>query len=191
MIGGTVGVPRTKADILAHPVTCFVYGGGKGDSRTNFNTWTNVGETEVNISGNARIYGSTFGGGEDGHVLGDAETNIGGTVTIGGTDHDYPTFNAQNPGVIIGTQGLSGVDGNVFGGGRGFSENALTAGVVSGNVTLNIKNGKMLGTVYGGGRLASVGAHLAAEGTANYGKLIPDGYNQVIGSTDVEEGCRQ
>ena len=185
MIGGTVGVPRTKADILAHPVTCSVYGGGKGDSRTNFNTWTNVGETEVNISGNARIYGSTFGGGEDGHVLGDAETNIGGTVTIGGTVHDYPT-NAQNPGVIIGTQGLSGADGNVFGGGRGFSENALTAGVVSGNVTLNIKNGKMLGTVYGGGRLASVGAHLAAEGTANYGKLIPDGYNQVIGSTDVE-----
>ena len=174
MIGGTIGVPRKSADIALHPVTCYVFGAGKGDSRTNFNTWTNVGETQVNISGNARIYGSTFGGGEDGHVLGDVETNIGGTVTIGGTDHDYPTIDDDNPGVIIGSQGQSGADGNVFGGGRGFSENALTAGVVCGNVTLNIHNGKMLGTVYGGGRLAAVGTYLAAENHANYGKLQPD-----------------
>ena len=187
MTGGTVGVPRTLADIAAHPVTCYVFGAGKGDSRTSFNEWTNVGETQVNISGNARIYGSTFGGGEDGHVLGDAETNIGGTVTIGGTGHDYPTtINDQNPGVIIGTQGLSGADGNIFGGGRGFSEDALTAGVVCGNVRVNIHNGKMLGSIFGGGRLASVGTHLAPEGNANYGVLIPENKNQVIGSTDVD-----
>ena len=186
MIGGTVGVPRISTDIKNHPMISCVYGGGKGDPRVNFNKWTNVGETEVNITENARIYGSVFGGGEDGHVLGDAETNIGGSVTIGTTDHDYPTtFDASNPGVIIGSQGQSGADGNVFGGGRGFSEEALTAGVVCGNVTLNIHNGKMLGTVYGGGRLASVGTHLADAGTALYGKLISEGYNQVIGSTDV------
>lgn len=186
MTGGTVGVPRTKTDIALHPVTCYVFGAGKGDSRVVFNKWTNVGETEVNISGNARIYGSTFGGGEDGHVLGDAKTNIGGSVDLNGdgdTTDDGETSTAPN--LIIGTQGLSGADGNIFGGGRGFSEDALTAGVVCGNVTVNIYNGKMLGSVFGGGRLASVGTHLAGEGAVNYGKLIPEGKNQVIGSDDV------
>ena len=170
MTGGTVGVPRTKEDIALHPVTCYVFGAGKGDQRTNFNTWTNVGETQVNISGNARIYGSTFGGGEDGHVLGDVETNIGGTVKIGNTNHSHSN-------VIIGTQGLSGADGNIFGGGRGFSEEALTAGVVCGNVTVNVHNGKMLGSIFGGGRLASVGTYLVpatGTGSENYGKLQPD-----------------
>jgi len=138
MTGGTVGVPRTHEQMRNHPVTCYVFGAGKGDQRINFNTWTNVGSTEVNISGNARIYGSTFGGGEDGHVIGNAVTNIGGTVKIG-------------------TTGTSGVDGNIFGGGRGFSETALTAGVVGGNVEVNISGGTMLGSVFGGGRLASVG----------------------------------
>ena len=192
MIGGTVGVPRTKEDIAAHPVTCYIFGAGKGDPRTNFNKWTNVGETQVNISGNARIYGSTFGGGEDGHVLGDVETNIGGTVKIGTTDYTYPNpITTENPGVIIGTHGLSGADGNIFGGGRGFSENALTAGVVCGNVRVNIHNGTMLGTVFGGGRLASVGTHLAAEGHSYYGTLIPDDKNQVIDATDVDaEGAK-
>ena len=177
MIGGTVGVPRTKEDIALHPVTCYVFGAGKGDQRTNFNTWTNVGEAQVNISGDARIYGSTFGGGEDGHVLGDVQTNVGGTVKIGNTNHTYPTIDANNPGVIIGTQGLSGADGNIFGGGRGFSEQALTAGVVCGNVTVNIHNGKMLGSIFGGGRLASVGTYLVpatGTGSENYGKLQPD-----------------
>ena len=177
MTGGTVGVPRTKEDIALHPVTCYVFGAGKGDQRNNFNTWTNIGEAQVNISGNARIYGSTFGGGEDGHVLGDVETNVGGTVKIGNTNHNYPTIDESNPGVIIGTQGLSGADGNIFGGGRGFSEQALTAGVVCGNVTVNIHNGKMLGSIFGGGRLASVGTYLVpatGTGSKNYGKLQPD-----------------
>ena len=185
MTGGTVGVPRTKEDIAAHPMTCCVYGGGKGDQRVSFNKWTNVGETEVNITKEARIYGSVFGGGEDGHVLGNAVTNIGGSVTIGSTTYTHPTTTSNtDPGVIIGSQGRSGADGNVFGGGRGFSEDALTAGVVCGNVTLNIHDGKVLGSVYGGGRLASVGTHLAGSEHANYGTLIPNGKNQVIGSTD-------
>ncbi len=187
MTGGTVGVPRIKDDIAAHPVTCYVFGAGKGDPRVSFNEWTNVGETQVNISGNARIYGSTFGGGEDGHVLGDAETNIGGSVDLNGDgDKTDAGETFTDPSLIIGTHGLSGADGNIFGGGRGFSEEALTAGVVSGNVRVNIHNGKMLGSIFGGGRLASVGTHLAAEGTTNYGKLIPDGKNQVIGDDDED-----
>ena len=179
MVGGTVGVPRTVEQAKAHPVTCYVFGAGKGDQRINFNTWTNVGSTQVNISGNARIYGSTFGGGEDGHVLGNVETNIGGTVKIdlngdGDTSDEGEAFTAQN-GLIIGTTGTSGVDGNIFGGGRGFSETALTAGVVGGNVDVNIYNGTILGTVFGGGRLASVGTFFAdATDTEKYGKMQGD-----------------
>ena len=154
MTGGTVGVPRTLSQILAHPVTGNVFGAGKGDKRVLFNTWTNVVTTEVNITGNARIYGSSFGGGEDGHVIGNTVTNIGGNVTIGIANHAHSD-------VVIGTLGTSGFDGNVYGGGRG-SVTALTAGVVGGNVTLNVMNGTMYGSVYGGGQLASVGTFFAA-----------------------------
>lgn len=168
--GGTIGVPRTIEQMKAHPVTCYVFGAGKGDPRINFNTSTNVASTQVNISGTARIYGSTFGGGEDGHVLGDAQTNIGGSVTIGGTTY-------TNQGVLIGTTGTSAVDGNIFGGGRGFSETALTAGVVGGNVSVNIHGGTMLGSIFGGGRLASVGTFFANAENENYGKMQDDDAN--------------
>jgi hypothetical protein len=69
-------------------------------------------------------------------------------VNIGKTGETGPT---------IGTWGTSYFDGNVFGGGRGFGGEALTAGNVGGSVELNIFSGMILGSVYGGGRLASVG----------------------------------
>jgi len=141
MTGGTVGVPRTFSQIVAHPVTCYVFGAGKGDQRISFNKETNVDRATVSIVG-GKVYGSVFGGGEDGHVLQNTTVNIG-------TD--------EGEGPTIGTLGTSYVDGNVFGGGRGFSGDALTAGNVGGSVELNIKSGKILGSVYGGGRLASVG----------------------------------
>ena len=84
MSGGTLGVPRTLGQIAAHPVTCYLFGGGKGDQRTFFNDWTNVNNTEVTIKGTARIYGSVFGGGEDGHVLGDTKVTIGKVETTTG-----------------------------------------------------------------------------------------------------------
>ena len=184
MTGGTVGVPRTYEQMRAHPVTCYIFGAGKGDPRVFFNTWTNVGSTQVNISGLARIYGSTFGGGEDGHVLGDAETNIN-------TGSDVPVGTGESATTLrypyIGTTGTSAVDGNIFGGGRGYSENALTAGVVCGNVRVNIHDGTILGSIFGGGRLASVGTHLAAADTEYYGTMIPDGKQQVIGGEDVDD----
>ena len=185
MSGGTVGVPRTYEQMRAHPVTCYIFGAGKGDPRVFFNTWTNVGSTQVNISGSARIYGSTFGGGEDGHVLGDAETNIN-------TGSDVPVGTGESATTLrypyIGTTGTSAVDGNIFGGGRGYSENALTAGVVCGNVRVNIHDGTILGSIFGGGRLASVGTHLAAaDNTDYYGTMIPDGKQQVIGGADVDD----
>ena len=167
MTGGTVGVPRTLEQIVAHPLTCYIFGAGKGDQRIFFNKETNVDRTEVNIEG-GKVYGSVFGGGEDGHVFQNT------TVNIGTTEGEGPT---------IGTLGTSYVDGNVFGGGRGFGGEALTAGNIGGSVELNVKSGKILGSVYGGGRLASVGYGLylvdeeieeGGETIKPYGILRPD-----------------
>ena len=168
MWGGTVGVPRTLAGIQARPVNSYIFGGGMGDPRVLFNGWSNVGSAEVIVRDNAVVFGSVFGGGEDGHVLGDVSTTI-------------------SDNVLIGTFGSSGVDGNIFGSGRGFSTLALTAGAVCGNVSVNISgNAQILGSVFGGGRMAAVGTHLVLEENASYGVLIPDGKNQVLGGADVD-----
>ena len=149
-------------------MTCYLFGAGKGDQRVHFNKSTNVGHAVVNVSGGI-IYGSVFGGGEDGHVLGDVMMNI-------------------SDGAKIGTWGTSYVDGNVFGGGRGFSGDAYTAGNVAGSVTLNITGGTMLGSVYGGGRLGSVGYGLFSKDETGYGEMMADnatetGYVPVGGLT--------
>ncbi len=166
MTGGTLGVPRTLTQIAGHPVTCYLFGAGKGDQRIHFNTFTNVGAADVNISGGT-IFGSVFGGGEDGHVLGNVNVAVSG-------GH-------------IGTWGTSYVDGNVFGGGRGFGGDALTAGVVQGNVAVTISGGTMLGSIYGGGRLGSVGTYLVPANHTNYGKLIPDEKNQDYQNWDTSD----
>ena len=179
MTGGTLGVPRSLDSIVAHPVTCYLFGAGMGDEREAFNTFTTVGSVEVTVTDDAFIFGSVFGGGEDGHVLGDVAVNIqrGTAYTVGSETRYYP---------IIGTTGTSYVDGNVFGGGRGFSGRAKTAGVVQGNIHVNITGGTMLGSVYGGGRLASVGTYLVDASDEHYGKMredVPDDPN----TTDVDE----
>ena len=167
MTGGTIGVPRTVKQIVDHPLTSYLFGGGKGDQRIFFNKNTNVNEVEMEITGGT-IYGSVFGGGEDGHVLRDVKLTIG---------------NENGTGPKIGTTGTSYVDGNVFGGGRGFSGEALTAGNVGGSIELNIKSGTILGSVYGGGRLASVGYGLylvdeektiGGQTIKPYGTMRPD-----------------
>ena len=153
MTGGTLGIPRTVEDILNHPVTCYLFGAGKGDQRTTFNQVTNVENTFVTIGGNAFIFGSVFGGGEDGHVHGNTEVNIQGNA-------------------FVGTWGTSYYDGNIFGGGRGFGGTALTAGSTGGNATVNIAGScKILGNIYGGGRLASVGIKFVALNDPAYGYL--------------------
>ncbi len=157
MTGGTLGVPRTVEQMAAHPVTCYLFGAGKGDQRLYFTQRTNVeGNTTVEVEGGT-IFGSVFGGGEDGHVKGNA------TITIGKDDHTGPH---------IGTTGTSYVDGNIFGAGRGFSGDALTSGVVQGNVSISIKGGTMLGSIYGGGRLGSVGTYIVDYANDDYGRLL-------------------
>lgn len=184
MSGGTLGVPRTLKQIAAHPVTCYLFGGGKGDQRVHFNQWTNVGSAEVEVSGNAIIYGSVFGGGEDGHVLGDVKLTIKDETTPTGEGVEAVTTTTSP---VIGTWGTSYVDGNIFGGGRGFGGDALTAGVVSGNVQIDIQGGTMLGSIYGGGRLGSVGTYLVPENHENYGKLIPNDTQQKFYDEDIDD----
>ena len=175
MNGGTLGVPRSLSAIEAHPVTCYLFGAGKGDQRTTFNMRTNVRNTYVTVGGDAMIYGSIFGGGEDGHVSGNAEVNVTGNA-------------------IVGTFGTSYVDGNIFGGGRGFGGTAITAGSIGGNVTVNISNDStnlndiksphILGSVYGGGRLASVGVHLVETNDPRYG-LLQGAFTDNTGHTEI------
>ncbi len=141
MTGGTVGVPRTTDAIKDLPTVGHFFGGGKGDKRVLFNTWTNVDASTVSITG-GRVYGNIFGGGEDGHVLHNAVSTI------------------NSASLIVGCDGDSGDDGCVYGGGKG-AITALTAGVVGGNITLNIQQAQIRGDVYGGGQLASVGSHFA------------------------------
>ena len=163
MTGGTIGVPRTLAQIAAHPLTCYLFGAGKGDPRTQFDTWTNVDSVYVEVSGGI-IYGSVFGGGEEGHVMNDVEVVI-------------------KDEAIIGT---SYVEGNVFGGGRGYSGEALTAGTVGGNVKVDIQDGIMLGSVYGGGCLASVGTHFTAPEDDNYGQFQEDTDDKTHGYVTID-----
>ena len=154
MTGGTLGVPRTLDSILDHPVTAYLFGAGKGDQRTEFNLLTNVQNARVTVTGGV-IFGSVFGGSEDGNTLGDAKVNVGGDAWIG-------------------TWGTSYVDGNIFGAGRGFSGVSQTSGSVGGNVQVNVSDGRILGSIFGGGRMASVGTYFAAVGDANYGVIKPD-----------------
>ena len=169
MTGGTIGVPRTLAQIDAHPVTCYLFGAGKGDQRIFFNKDTNVKDAVVEITG-GKIYGSVFGGGEDGHVLRDVKMTIGAQTTTG----EGAQATTTTSGPIIGTWGTSYVDGNVFGGGRGFGGDAYTAGNVAGSIKMEIKGGTMLGSIYGGGRLASVGYGLYKVDESGYGLLRSD-----------------
>ena len=186
MTGGTIGVPRTLQQIVDHPVTCYLFGAGKGDQRIFFNKDTNVKDVVVNLTG-GRIYGSVFGGGEDGHVLRDVTMTIGtaATAAVGEeSDEGYqPAVAASGP--TIGTWGTSYVDGNVFGGGRGFGGDAYTAGNVAGSVTMEIKGGAILGSVFGGGRLGSVGYGLFDATTD--GQPTP-GYGEMRADSDTETG---
>ena len=176
MTGGTVGIPRADEDIIAHPLTGYLFGGGKGDQRVFFNKDTNVKDAVVTVEG-GRIYGSVYGGGEDGHVLRNVTLTIGKQTTTTGENNEVVTTTS---GPKIGTRGTSYYDGHVFGGGRGFGGDALTAGNVGGSVDVNILDGDILGSVYGGGRLASVGYGLYLTTETGYGEMRAD--NEYDGS---------
>lgn len=149
---GTVGYMRSLQDILDNPKMCHVFGGGKGNPDITFNTRTNVENATVRILGGT-ILGSVYGGGEEGHVLGNVDV-----IVSGGN---------------IGTFGYSGYDGNVFGGGRGLDVEALTAGSIGGNNSVSVLGGNILGSVYGGCQSGSVGVYFTSVDDPNYGQMQP------------------
>ena len=158
MSGGTIGVPRTKEQVAAHPMSCSLFGGGKGDSRAIFNEFTNVSSTKVEVTGGT-VYGSVFGGAEDGHVTGSTDVLVSGG-TIG----------------IIGIGGES--TGNVYAGGKG-NLNNVKAGLIMGNTKLNVTNGTIYHNIYGGGAYGSVGTYeYNADGTIK--KYVSGGLADVI-----------
>ncbi len=165
--GGTVGYPRTLEEIYADHNSCHVFGSGKGDPAAAYNTWTNVNKTVVNVTG-GRVYGSVFGGGDQGHVLGDINVDI----KLGVSD-------------TLGTFGYSEVDGNVFGGGHGDNPSALTCGGTQGNINVHVRGaGLILGTVFGGGRIASTGIMLCNNGEGA-GEPIPDTETESFGHVEI------
>lgn len=116
-----------------------------------------VGKTDESVftvtttAGHATIYGSVFGGGENGHVWHNTDVVIDGNVTIG---YD----NVASIGEPV-------YPGNVYGGGRGIdltdaSHVSRTSGAVYGNTHVTIKGGTIYHNVFGGGSLASVGRYI-------------------------------
>lgn len=146
MSGGTVGIPRTQAQITTRPINGYVYGAGMGDPRNLLSTFNNVDSTNVQITGGT-IFGSVFGGSKEGHVLDSTKVIVDGG--------------------LIGTTGFSGYDGNVFGGGKGKDillavdtlngRRQFPVGRVGGNTHVVMKNGTVLGNLYGGGQVGLVG----------------------------------
>ncbi len=176
MTGGEVGYQRTIEQIEENPEICCIYGSGMGDPDEAYNTWTNVNSTQVNVTG-GHVWGNVHGGGEEGHVLGNASVHVGGTALIG---------NGSASDGVDGIGGMSSADGNVYGGGRGFRALALTAGGVGGNTSLGIDgNAVVLGSIYGGGRMGSVGIFFCSSDDSRYGSMQP---GESHGYTTVEVG---
>ena len=175
-----------------------VFGAGKGvnsDPEENFKRYCNVNEAHLfvnldfespepytegfgwNSSTDGRIYGSLFGGGGDCHVLGDVSTTFSGG--------------------LLGTQGVTNYDGNIFGGGRDYMNTNHTNGRVQGNIGVLVNGGFMMGTIFGGGRMAlsgiDVDGHYISEEHGNVsiwvsGKSII-GTNQPVDLLSSDQSC--
>ena len=131
-----------------------VFGSGYGRAATESGADTIyaqmafVKNTFVTIQNSSQVNGSVFGSGENGHVR--QNTHV---FVEGGT---------------IGHDGTTGYDGNVYGGGRGQDLNSLnqlsrSSGRTYGNTFVDIYGGKVNGSVYGGGRMATVGTYPAKD----------------------------
>jgi len=150
--GGTIGDGTATGDDHLQPYGGNVYGAGRGiagASGSHYPEKTNVNETDVTVSGGF-IHGSVFGGGEDGHVLGNTLVKVNGGI-IGGDGNGNLCHNKFH--------------GNVYAGGRGIDKYEVstgvydfspTAGKVSGNAEVRITGGTITRSVYGGGNMASV-----------------------------------
>ncbi|MBO7115784.1 MAG: hypothetical protein J6V87_01900 [Prevotella sp.] len=101
---------------------------------TVLTTLGEVGNTNLTITGTTTVDGNVYGGGE--------ESGVAGSTTV-----------EVNSGTI-GTGSVG--SGDVFGAGKGLESN-YQAALVKGNSTVTMTGGTVIGSIYGGGELASVG----------------------------------
>ena len=137
MTGGTIGVPRTQAQIGVDPKIGHLFGGGKGDPRPYFKNKTNAGSVEVAVSGGI-VYGSVFGGGESGTVKG------GVTVTMTGGSVLSDVYGG---GALADTQ-TNNWDATANGNAGDWAAGKTSA---SATTTVRLTGGDILGEAYGGG----------------------------------------
>ena len=169
----------TYLRMLSHARTGNVYGGGQGEviiDKDGYAAGLEQGHcrtTYVHISGNPTIMSSVYGGSEEGAVWGETEVHIaGGTIGRDDIIPDSLKFENGSWSTLSNTAPYS--YGSVFGGSYGkdyytqmVANNHATqqaidsvnglAGCVYGNTLIDIIGGSILGNVYGGGDLASVG----------------------------------
>ena len=194
--GGQLGMlnPSKPSEVFKDNIPYgSVFGGCRGmadghveldDHRFGFtnNTFVTIGESVGNAT-SPRIYGSVYGGGQDGHVRRNTKVTVNNGeigVEYGATPQDaHNTMGIPKTADLIPEklrEGNIGLDdpnwadrGNVFGGGSGLGvldENAtnpnastnyaLRAGSVFETTEVEIKGGLVHRGVYGGGNLASV-----------------------------------
>ena len=150
--GGLVG----PLDDDSIPLSGCVYGSGRGvNADHSYKDYCNVDSTRVSVSGGT-VLGDVYGGGQDGHVLGNTYVYI-------------------TTGAHIGTDGTSNFDGNVFGSGCGSGtvtdpgtvdedfDLCASCGRVGGNVKDVMDGGELQGSILGGGRLALTGVDADGE----------------------------
>ena len=116
------------------------------------------GNTYLNMSENAKVLASVYGGGKLAVVNGNTD------VRVSGGEVGLNLVRKGDGYVMFGGDGM----GNVYGGGRGRlvdggRDNGL--GLVKGNTNVTISGGSIYHNVYGGGTLASVGTFLVSDGT--------------------------
>ena len=169
---GTVGSASTAANaavtLSGGEVKGNVYGAGKGTQAENvpFSSANIFGTTTVTLEKEARVKGSVYGGGENGSV-GYADANstaTGSIVNVNGGIVDKDVFGGGSYGVTNGDvvvnitwasddYAKTEVKGSVYGGAYGKRSKVY----VKGTRTINMNNGLVGQSLYGGSRNADDG----------------------------------
>ena len=203
ILGGHIGM---GSDRIVGLDNGNIYGGSKGDAGDRYEMAhiANVKESHVTINftpastdpasmlgsdnyANACIEGSVFGGGENGHVIGDTYVNL----TNGFVSHSMfggGRGEGRYKGTLIKVGTGIGYAGNPKPTEERTSEREIydwTAGKVYGNTHLTIVNGRILNNVLGGGYMASVGKGSYASGSDDY---YPTGYGETLHETNPATG---
>ncbi|MBR1652529.1 MAG: hypothetical protein IJ692_03970 [Alloprevotella sp.] len=124
------------------------------------------------------IKGSVYGGGENGHTIEDAYVTINGGK-IGESVFGSGKGTDKYPKTLKKWEDDSEYAGEVY---------SLTAGKVYGNAYVVMKGGHVLGNVYGGGKLASIGKGNYSGGADDY---FPMGYGETIGGNLWDGGSAE